>query len=218
MREKFPEKKAGDSLSHGHVNDLSDVSRRFAGFRTGPGLHVHHGKSFVGIAADPALMQYIIEISNTKIVWDDEDDSGLYLGKVCYYSATDGEWRTEDKEWEVDGGVFDLTNLQVGNRIVCFWHSQRGMFVPASSPQMQASWIEFTADGAFTTADAGIAVKDVIYHNGNEPSTPVTIVYNKAISTDYLFEGDDGDMGMALYDSTDDHDPHRYTVVQFECP
>lgn len=78
----------------------------------------------------------------------------------------------------------------------------------------QARWIEFTTTEAFATTDADVDVDDVVYHDGYEPDTAITTVYNKAISSDYLYEGDDNDCGDARYDPEDD----KYRICMMECP
>jgi hypothetical protein len=80
----------------------------------------------------------------------------------------------------------------------------------------QARWIEFVvnAAGGFSTTDASVAVDGITYHDGREPQTPVTTVYNTRASSDYKFEGDDDDRGEALYAPEED----KYYIIQMECP
>jgi hypothetical protein len=80
----------------------------------------------------------------------------------------------------------------------------------------QARWIKFVVnDGSgFSTTDSSVTVDGVEYFDGDEPSTAVTTVYNVAASSNYIFEGDDNDKGMALYDPVND----KYWIVQMECP
>ena len=81
--------------------------------------------------------------------------------------------------------------------------------------QHQARWIEFVANGAFATTDASATVDGVTYHDGYQPDTAVTTVYNTDESGgDYKFEGDNNDIGEALYDPAN----NKYWIIQLECP
>lgn len=81
----------------------------------------------------------------------------------------------------------------------------------------QAKWIEFVADGAYAPTDASATVDGVTYHEGYEPTTAITTVYNKGASANYIFEGGDNDRGMAKYSIEED----KYYIWQaelLECP
>jgi len=82
--------------------------------------------------------------------------------------------------------------------------------------QHQARWIEFVVnDGSgFAASDASVTVDGVSYHDGYEPDTAITTVYNKTASSDYIFEGDDDDKGMAKYSPG----TNKYIIDQMECP
>jgi len=80
----------------------------------------------------------------------------------------------------------------------------------------QARWIEFVVNDAsgFSQTDASVTVDGVLYHDGYQPSTPVTTVYNKSASSNYMFKGDDNDKGIALFD----RENQKYIINQMECP
>jgi hypothetical protein len=78
----------------------------------------------------------------------------------------------------------------------------------------QARWIEFTADGAFTTSDASPSVDGIIYHDGYAPATEPTTVENYSISSNRQFYADDNDKGQARFDPDDG----KYYIDQMECP
>jgi hypothetical protein len=80
--------------------------------------------------------------------------------------------------------------------------------------QHQARWIEFTANGAFTTSTVSPNIDGITYHDGYTPTTAPTTVENYAISSGRQFEGDDNDKGLAIYDPDDG----KYYINQFECP
>lgn len=79
----------------------------------------------------------------------------------------------------------------------------------------KANWIRFSLPSAgLQTTDASVddcTVEDS--WDGFSPGSAVT-VYNPAISSDYLFQGDSGDVGLAFYDPIED----RYHIAQMECP
>lgn len=99
-----------------------------------------------------------------------------------------------------------------GSYIWVFWLNGRWWIVGPT--RHQARWIRFVANGAYATTDASATVDGVTYYDGYEPASPVTTVYNLAISSNYLFEGDDNDVGYALYDPDSD----KYYIWQMECP
>jgi hypothetical protein len=98
-----------------------------------------------------------------------------------------------------------------GARGFCELHS--GEWVIAEM-QHQARWIEFTANGAFTTSSASPSIDGITYHDGYTPTTAPTTVENYSISSNRQFYGDDNDKGLAIYDLDDG----KYYIDQFECP
>jgi hypothetical protein len=81
----------------------------------------------------------------------------------------------------------------------------------------QALWIEFVVNNGsagFATTDASTGVDGITYHNGYTPTTGITTVYNKSASSNYIFEGDDNDKGIAHYSLGTD----KYIIQQMECP
>jgi len=148
MRETFPKKKKGDSLAARHVNDLSRVARQFAGPIVGSYSNAHQS----GVAAFstqlPMWTESAVEITNDVIDDDDTSDSGLYLCKIRYYDSTDEEWKSQDKEWQLDATAIGAS-LSVDDVVIAYFHQQRGMFVPVSGSEV-ASLVE--ARGDSTTA------------------------------------------------------------------
>lgn len=78
----------------------------------------------------------------------------------------------------------------------------------------QARWIEFYLSAALATTDASKGCDNVTYHDGYQPNTAVTTIYNKSASTDNIFSGADNNRGEALYDPVND----KYIITQIECP
>jgi len=106
--------------------------------------------------------------------------------------------------------------LPEGSIVLVAWDNGRWWIVATFT--QQASWIEFIVNNAtgFAITDSSVAVDGVTYHNGYTPSVAVTTVYNVREHTagTYIFEGDDNDRGIALYDADQD----KYYIVQMECP
>jgi hypothetical protein len=82
--------------------------------------------------------------------------------------------------------------------------------------QHQARKIHFVVNDAtgFAITDSTATVDGVDYQNGYTPTTGITTVYNKSISSNYLYEGDDDDKGTAYYDLTN----NKYWIDMMECP
>jgi len=150
---------------------------------------------------------------------DDYDQPGV--GACDIYAIDDDELGT--------GGTPELqpvANLSVtvynlscetieAGRWVTIQRTAFGKWVMTSG-QKQARWIEFQVnDGSgFSVSDSSVSVDGVVYHDGYEPATAVTTVYNKeADGTAYLFSGDDDAEGVALYSPKD----QKYYIVQMEC-
>lgn len=83
----------------------------------------------------------------------------------------------------------------------------------ADSP---ATNIEFTLTATLALTDADTDTDDATvtnYWGGADPGSAVKL-YNKSISTNYMFEGVTGAEGIAVYDDLED----KYRIIQLECP
>lgn len=79
----------------------------------------------------------------------------------------------------------------------------------------QARWIEFVLAEALATTDASADCDGVTYHDGYEPETAVTTIYNKSASGGaYIYEGSDDNEGTAKYSPAND----QYVIDNIECP
>ena len=153
MAEKFPHKEPGDSLSAGEVNDLNESAKSirpplYGSFSSGVTTSVGFAT-----ANRPPFTQWTFRI--TRKVEDDEGEviPGRYKGHRLWYSETDEEWKITDetfeddldedgnyiaeedatrKEWFIDASGTDV-GLKVGDKVICFWDAQRGMFIPLQS-------------------------------------------------------------------------------------
>ena len=137
-REKFSTVKKGHLPIRQEYNTLTKVVERFASFGRGS-RHGRHGGSFVAFDTLAPWSQFIFEITDTTIDEGggdtDTDSSGLYKGKIIWYSHEDEEWKDDEtKEWFLDeNGTNSPPTFSIGNRIIAYWDEQRGMFVPISS-------------------------------------------------------------------------------------
>ncbi len=109
MPDKFPRKEKGDGLSHQHVNALSDVAR----------MIVDQVDS-----TNPSPWQ-----QHTFKIIDSSNVSGIFLGKIRYYSHSDSEWLERSREWDIDTNGLDLT-VVVGDFLTAWWDGQRAMYIP----------------------------------------------------------------------------------------
>ena len=138
MREEFPRKKIGDSLSARHVNEMSDVARRFGRMTPGSYLRGVHTRHYVSLSGLEPFQQF------TFLIASDEGD-GLYKGRTRWYDTDNTDWEPDvsdlddesasydPEEWNIDAGNIGI-GLSVGDYVVCYWDQQRGMFVPVAPP------------------------------------------------------------------------------------
>lgn len=232
MRENFPKKKDGDNLSPRHVNQLSDVASRFGKLWNGGFLSINQGESSVSIGGFPPWQQFVLEITNTQINDDDETDSGLYLVKFRFYNHTDEEWATDDGEYELDGTEFDLTELQKGEKVIGFWHAQRGMFVPISIGKGSVRMIHGELVDSIDDTDASFEINNVVAIYGPNPTddTSEETSDNSSDASDdsssdgsgveitvqnsHLWEADSGARVVAVFCEED----KQWEAIQIDCP
>jgi len=130
MNEHFGIVKPGDPISASRDNRMAQVCERFGQAGIGSYLSAHHGASTFSISGRAPAPLFTMEVTNTKINDSDEDNSGLYLGKIRWYSTSGSQWKSDDsREYEIDStDVCPL--LIVGDRLTCYWNGQRSMFIP----------------------------------------------------------------------------------------
>lgn len=124
MKETFPEKKAGDKLGAGHINDISRVCRNLDAGGMGS-----HGSGFFGNfnGTVPSNSQIIVDVEITS--------SGPFThdANVRYYDHTAGVWRTDFRTtWLLDAAGNFFAEGQV---VTAYWHAQRRAFMPLSREQ-----------------------------------------------------------------------------------
>lgn len=121
MREIFPKKKAGDSLSAGHINTLGEVARRVADPVQGS-----HGQGWDGKTAGliPTFIRTLV------IVEPNDEEKRLYKAFPLYYDQDDESWSTDtEEELEVDSAGLDI-DLADDDIINAYYHKQRGRWIP----------------------------------------------------------------------------------------
>ncbi len=138
MGNLFPKLEKGQAPTRQHFNRINDASSKF--------IHMFDRHGISKLNGMPDGFQFIFEVTNTKITDDDEEDSGLYLGKIIWYShealneddEPDPEWSDDEtKEWVIDANWRGSTlTLSVGNRIIVYWDEQRGAFIPIESTRL----------------------------------------------------------------------------------
>lgn len=80
--------------------------------------------------------------------------------------------------------------------------------------EQQALWIRFSLASTLTTSTASVSSCSVVdFWQGKDPGSTVT-VYNEPASSNYIFSGTSGNMGLACYDEIED----KYKIVNMECP
>lgn len=188
MKERFPKKRAGDTLSARDVNKLGDVARRFARFSPGGHQTGRHGDSFVSTSSFAPHRQYIFEVSEVVSA-----SKGLCKGKARWYSHRDEEWKSKGKEWRLDAAGTGMSPA-VGDKLVAWWDEQRGMFVPISggTASTQAYFARLTEDLLCNqSAEARL------YKSSNPPASNPTLssetitVYDAFLPSGELFANTD---------------------------
>lgn len=154
---------------------------------------------------------------------DDLADGNPATAYLLYWDSDADDWAIDtDVEFEVVDmfgsrrGQARISDLQKGTRGTCIKFHDSAVWEIVTM-EHQARWIEFMVNDAsgFTTSDSSVTVDGVIYHDGYEPNTAITIVYNGSSAAGCrIFYGDDNDVGEAIYDPAAD----KYIINQVECP
>lgn len=111
--------------------------------------------------------------------------------------------------------VYNLSEIKVPRAWCLVQRTKFGNWVVTWAPQ-QARKLRFAVnDGSgFAVTDASVAVDTVTYHDGVDPASAITTVYNEVADTNYIFNGADDARGKAEYFPDDD----KYYIYQMECP
>jgi hypothetical protein len=216
MREQFPVKKVGDRLAAKHVNDLSKVASRFGRLTNAGFMHIHHGHQSVNMSGFPPFKQFILTIYDTKIDANDDADSGLYRVRVRYYDHADAEWKTDgDTEYELDGTEFGMTDLAVDDKVVGFWHQQRGMFVPTAGEETGARILHGLLVSDLLSTDNTFFIDNVKMCSGTNPLTdPSDLTEKLEIHNSHLWDANQNALCHAVFC---EHD-NRWEALQIDCP
>lgn len=132
MREQFPHKKPGDSLSADQVNKQSRVARATGTPQPGGFMHGRPGATL----QDPPFFMTTAEITEDK-------DAPIYEIRERYYdddveNPDDAQWRTDDESettapWDLDATEPSELSFSKGDVLTAWWHPQRGMFLPLTA-------------------------------------------------------------------------------------
>ena len=109
--------------------------------------------------------------------------------------------------------VYNLSGIKVPRAWCLVTRTKFGNWVVTWAPH-QAKWLRFATTEAFTVSDPDVDVDTVTYHDGVDPPSAITTVYNEAAETNYIFSGADDARGIAVYNPGDD----KYYIRQMECP
>lgn len=173
MRETFPHKSKGDTLSADHINRLSDVARRLASGQTGSYLYGNDQQ----LAGPIPFIQRLMIV--TEVPFPDEYDGcdgndDAYKCKPIYYDHDTKEWKTNDDaedsclDADVLGAIF-----QTGQKLTAWYDPQRGAYIPLSFPIIKGKTLEVNGK------TVGGRVKIYQGEQGNEQETNKEIVpYN----------------------------------------
>jgi len=138
---KVPQKRKGDPLRAAEVNEMARGARAGAGLSAGLNLYSTQLADAKHFLANPEHHQHTFQITNLKAFEDDTETSGLYLGRMLFYDADDEEWDVraeqsvggDDSEQIIDANSIGVI-LNVGDRVVCYFDSQRRAYVPIGGP------------------------------------------------------------------------------------
>ncbi len=153
-------------------------------------------------------------ISQADRVWRFELKDELTPGgnATAFLLDKDGNEDTS-QEFEVYDQVFGDMRSPVGAKGYAkfFADSERWEILDV---QRLAKHVEFTLGTALATTDASVSNATVTdFYEGISPTGTQT-VYNRSASSNFIFEGDIGDKGMAVLDYSDG----RYKIWMMECP
>lgn len=131
MLERFRIFRKRERLTASHVNRISRSVEQFAHQRGGGYTREIHDPSGFGRPLDAPWQQFIFTITDLQIDTGDSPTSGLYLGRIRWYSLDGDDWNTDtdDRERVLDAREFSFTFV-VGDKVVAYWDRQREAFIP----------------------------------------------------------------------------------------
>ena len=175
MRENFPHKKAGDTISAGDWNKLTKIARE-AGTPDPGAFSLGRGTARANI---PPFIQGAFTITSDANEESSASSSSSGSQRTYYSSPTDvygikpryfnpdnNTWETDvvSIEYELDAGAIDAT-FGIGAFVIAFWDPQRGMFIPIGGSS--GSILEGVLDDPLPPADSAL----------EEPSFAILSVY-----------------------------------------
>lgn len=165
MLPPFPRKKEGDRLGAGHLNSLSAAAEQYLASAVG-GFQLGTNKGTSGL---PPWSQASFEI--TALGCDDETDPDVYTIKPYYFDPDTETWTLDDDHlgFCLDDRLVQ-TGYEVGDVVQAYFNSQRGAFVPLSSPPLTLRHgIVISREGC------GYYVVELAEWSGNEDTSGVGV-------------------------------------------
>lgn len=123
MRENFPHKKAGDTISAHHLNMLSDVARRTGTPIPSP-YGYRSGQASANLAPFNQRLFKITTITNAPV----------YGAKPWYYDTDDSTWKKDDEvqEIDIDASAIEATFI-LDDVVEAYYDPQRDAYIPILS-------------------------------------------------------------------------------------
>ncbi len=143
MRQFFPQKKPGDTLSADHVERLSRVARAVSA--DSPGGHSYGFRgSFTSTSSDQAHIETLVRIIGPE---EEDKEAKIYKFQRRWFHRKEDKWFTAELERRLDirGYTTETGLLQRGavlihgDRVNIRYDEQRGLYVPVT-PMCFARW------------------------------------------------------------------------------
>lgn len=160
-------------------------------------------------------------IRRFKIIEEEEVDGRTVNAQLLKWYPTSGYSATARKVWvqTLDSeGTGSSGDPVVGSNVWAAWMGDTRAWEVVGPPDadLKKRLVRFVLDEALTTNDEHKAatIEDQYGPGIDHTETSIT-VYNMPTHTAsvYLFEGDEGDAGLAMWDSESD-----FIIIQMECP
>ncbi len=151
MRQFFPQKKSGDSLSADHINALGKVARAISADSPGGHSYGFRGASFTSTSSDQAHIETLVQIIGPE---KEDKEAKIYKFQHRWFHRKEDKWLTAKLERRLDvrGYTTETGLLQRGavlihgDRVNIRYDEQRGLYVPVT-PMCFARWAYTPEEG-----------------------------------------------------------------------
>lgn len=122
----FPDKKPGDALGAGHINDLNAAARMI--MYNGQGSHESRHK---GTRANTPPWRQRTYVVIEKTYTGDEECDTSYEARSLYFDNIANQWlvNTDENPYCIDASAFGDV-ISIGDVVVAYWDPQRGTLIP----------------------------------------------------------------------------------------